>query len=73
MKYSDTESATLELKWQARGKSYDSMPVYHAKEEDLDAAKIKGKQRDTASTRNKNLTFHFLYHFSCCVIQQVLQ
>lgn len=29
-----------ELKWQSRGKSYDSMPVYHAKEEDLDTTKI---------------------------------
>ena len=29
-----------ELKWQMRGKSYDSMPVYHAKEEDLDKVKI---------------------------------
>lgn len=30
-----------ELKWQSRGKSMDSMPVYHAKEEDLDWNSIR--------------------------------
>jgi len=29
-----------ELKWQSRGLSYDAMPVYQAKEEDLDEKKI---------------------------------
>jgi len=29
-----------ELKWQSRGRSFDMMPVYHAKEEDLDHKKI---------------------------------
>ncbi|MCB1116662.1 MAG: helix-turn-helix domain-containing protein, partial [Chlamydiia bacterium] len=29
-----------ELKWQTRGRSFDLMPVYHAKEEDLDPAKL---------------------------------
>ncbi len=30
-----------ELKWASRGRSYDLMPVYHAKMEDLDYAKIE--------------------------------
>ncbi len=30
-----------ELKWQARGKHYDTMPVYQTTEEDLDRKKIK--------------------------------
>jgi predicted HTH transcriptional regulator len=29
-----------ELKWQARGHSFDTMPVYHAKEDDLDEKKV---------------------------------
>lgn len=29
-----------ELKWQSRGRVFDMMPVYHAKEEELDEAKI---------------------------------
>jgi ATP-dependent DNA helicase RecG len=29
-----------ELKWQSRGRSFDKMPVYHGKEEDLDQRKI---------------------------------
>jgi len=29
-----------ELKWQARGRSFDMMPVYHAKEEDLNKKQI---------------------------------
>ena len=29
-----------ELKWQSRGRSFDMMPVYHGKEEDLDQKKI---------------------------------
>ncbi|MBF0364446.1 MAG: putative DNA binding domain-containing protein [Oligoflexia bacterium] len=29
-----------ELKWQSRGRSFDSMPVYHSKEDDLDKQKV---------------------------------
>ena len=29
-----------ELKWQARGRSFDAMPEYHAKEDDLDKKRI---------------------------------
>ena len=29
-----------ELKWQSRGHSFDTMPIYHAKEDDLDEKKI---------------------------------
>src|ERR1700733_1140617 len=28
-----------ELKWQSRGRSFDTMPIYHAKEDDLDGKK----------------------------------
>ncbi|MBI3508707.1 MAG: putative DNA binding domain-containing protein [Chlamydiia bacterium] len=29
-----------ELKWQSRGRSFDTMPIYHTKEDDLDEKKI---------------------------------
>lgn len=35
-----TADMVEELKWQARGRSFDMMPVYHAKEEDLNNKQI---------------------------------
>lgn len=42
-----------ELKWQSRGRSFDRMPIYHAKEDDLDEKKILGfiNSRKTAKVQ----------------------
>jgi Predicted transcriptional regulator containing an HTH domain and an uncharacterized domain shared with the mammalian protein Schlafen len=55
-----------ELKWQSHGKSYDSMPVYHATQEDLDIVKIlsflnkrKTQNIDTIS-RDILLSYHLI-------------
>lgn len=40
-----------ELKWQSRGRSFDMLPVYHAKEEDLDKKKILEFLRSRKSSK----------------------
>lgn len=35
-----TADMVEELKWQSRGRSFDTMPVYHGKEEDLDEKEV---------------------------------
>ncbi|MCB1073532.1 MAG: putative DNA binding domain-containing protein [Chlamydiia bacterium] len=44
-----------ELKWQSRGRSFDMMPVYHAKEEDLDQKKILLFLNQKKSSRLKSI------------------
>ena len=50
-----------ELKWQFRGRAFDMMPVYHAKEEDMDKTKILEFIRTRKSSKvMKKCTFILL-------------
>jgi ATP-dependent DNA helicase RecG len=52
-----------ELKWQARGKHYDSMPVYQATEDELDPKKIKAflssRKEDKMATISQELLLSY--------------
>jgi ATP-dependent DNA helicase RecG len=49
-----------ELKWQARGKSYDMMPVYETSERDLDQKKIKEFISSRKTERKAKITQELL-------------
>ncbi len=49
-----------ELKWQARGKSYDMMPVYKTTENDLDQEKIKEFIRSRKSEKKAKISHELL-------------
>lgn len=49
-----------ELKWQARGKQYDMMPVYETTENDLDSGKIKEFIRLRKVGKTAKITQEFL-------------
>jgi len=49
-----------ELKWQARGKSYDMMPVYGSSESDLDEEKIKAFIHSRKTDRRAKISHELL-------------
>lgn len=49
-----------ELKWQSRGRSYDTMPVYHATLDDLDQAKIKSFLNARINNKSTEVTNELL-------------
>jgi ATP-dependent DNA helicase RecG len=49
-----------ELKWQARGKSYDMMPVYGSSEQDLDHEKIKAFITSRKTDKKARITHELL-------------
>lgn len=53
-----------ELKWQSRGRSFDMMPVYHGKAEDLDKKKILEFVQSRKSSKIKTISSAILlsYH-----------
>lgn len=53
-----------ELKWQSRGRTFDMMPVYHGKEEDLDKKKILEFIRLRKSSKVKTLSHEILSSYN---------
>jgi len=53
-----------ELKWQARGRAFDTLPVYGASEQDLDSSKIREFIRLRETEKEAKITQEFLrsYH-----------
>jgi ATP-dependent DNA helicase RecG len=49
-----------ELKWQSRGRSFDMMPVHHAKDEDIDQNKVLAFLGDRKSSKVKALSHAIL-------------
>jgi ATP-dependent DNA helicase RecG len=56
-----------ELKWQARGRSFDMLPVYHGKEEDLDERKILQFVHLRKSSRVKTVSSELLASYNLVV------
>ncbi len=52
-----------ELKWQSRGKSYDTMPVYQGAESDLDLLKVKQFLALRKERKSKNITKDLLLSY----------
>ncbi len=51
-----TADMVEELKWQSRGRSFDMMPVYHGKEEDLDQKQVLEFLNHKNSSRVRSIT-----------------
>ncbi|MGC1879381.1 MAG: RNA-binding domain-containing protein [Rhabdochlamydiaceae bacterium] len=62
-----TADMVEELKWQTRGRSFDMMPVYHGKEEDLDKKKILEFLSDRKSSKVKRISSEILSSYELIV------
>lgn len=56
-----------ELKWQSRGRSFDTMPVYHATIDDLDPAKISDFTHLKKGIKQKAALLEFLQAYNLAV------
>lgn len=56
-----------ELKWQSRGRSFDVMPVYHAKEEDLSKKLIQEFLRSRKHSKVKSISSEVLSSYDLIV------
>ncbi|MGE0199161.1 MAG: RNA-binding domain-containing protein [Pseudobdellovibrionaceae bacterium] len=55
-----TADMVEELKWQSRGRSFDMMPVYHGKEEDLDQKQVLVFLNHKKSSRIRSISTEIL-------------
>lgn len=62
-----TADMVEELKWQSRGRSFDTMPVYHGKEEDLDKKKILEFLNDRKSSKVKRISSELLSSYGLII------
>ena len=56
-----------ELKWQSRGRTFDMMPVYHAKEDDLDKKKILEFIRTRKSSKVNTISHEVLLSYDLVI------